>query len=311
MNIFPWTVDENWICDRIANEWNLKVKAHSCNSIDEADILWILSGWAWRSINPSILTSKKIILTVHHIVPDKFTNSKLQDFQERDFFIDAYHVPCEKTKASIEHLTNKPIHIIPYWVNGELWRPLENKKELQKKYNIPSDRFIVGSFQKDTEGSDLKTPKLEKGPDIFCDIIERLNPKPHVVLGGWRREYIINRLKSKNINFSFFELIDLNSLNELYNCLDLYLVTSRHEGGPQAILESVATNTPILSTDVGIANHALSEKCIMSNEDEFVDFIEQGKLLKYSEIHKVNCEKVNSFKIPQAFDLYLEMFKSL
>ena len=311
MKIFPWTVDENWICDRIANEWTLEPKNYSCNNINEADILWILSGWAWRSISPSILKSKKIALTVHHIVPDKFTNLKFQEFQQRDSFINAYHVPCEKTRSFVEKLTNKPIHVIPYWVNDKLWRPLENKKELQKKYKIPTDQLIVGSFQKDTEGSDLKTPKLEKGPDILCDIIERLNPSPHLVLGGWRREYIINRLKSKNINFSFFELIDLNSLNELYNCLDLYLVTSRHEGGPQAILESVATNTPILSTDVGIASHVLSEKCIMSDEDEFVDFIEQGKLLKYPEIHKVNCEKVNSFKIPHAFELYLEMFKSL
>ena len=97
--------------------------------------------------------------------------------------------------------------MIPYWVNDKLWRPLENKKELQKKYKIPTDQLIVGSFQKDTEGSDLKTPKLEKGPDILCDIIERLNPSPHVVLGGWRREYIINRLKAKILIFLFLSLL--------------------------------------------------------------------------------------------------------
>ena len=43
-------------------------------------------------------------------------------------------------------------------------------------------------------------------------------------------------------------------LNKLYNILDLYIVSSRIEGGPQAILESSITKTPILSTDVGVAS---------------------------------------------------------
>ena len=54
-------------------------------------------------------------------------------------------------------------------------------------------------------------------------------------------------------------------LNELYNVLDLYLVTSRIEGGPQAILECAHTRTPILSTDVGVAPEILSPKSIYSS----------------------------------------------
>ena len=42
-------------------------------------------------------------------------------------------------------------------------------------------------------------------------------------------------------------------LNELYNVLDLYLVTSRIEGGP-TLVECGQTKTPILSTNVGIAD---------------------------------------------------------
>jgi glycosyltransferase involved in cell wall biosynthesis len=49
-------------------------------------------------------------------------------------------------------------------------------------------------------------------------------------------------------------------MRKLYHALDLYLVTSREEGGPLAILESLATGTPIVSTKVGLApdliNHA-------------------------------------------------------
>ena len=32
---------------------------------------------------------------------------------------------------------------------------MKNKKMLKKKYDIPKDSFLVGSFQRDTEGKDL------------------------------------------------------------------------------------------------------------------------------------------------------------
>ena len=36
-----------------------------------------------------------------------------------------------------------------------------------KKYNLSNEDYIVGSFQRDTEGHDLHSPKLSKGPDLF------------------------------------------------------------------------------------------------------------------------------------------------
>ena len=38
------------------------------------------------------------------------------------------------------------------------------------------------------------------------------------------------------------------------NCLDLYIVASRVEGGPRAINECSLTKIPLLSTNVGIAS---------------------------------------------------------
>ena len=87
--------------------------------------------------------------------------------------------------------------------------------------------------------------------------INHKNPNLKVLLAGTRRQYIINMLKQENIKFTYFEMVDFVILNELYNLLDLYLVTSRLEGGPQAILESAVTKTPILSTDVGVASEIL------------------------------------------------------
>ena len=64
----------------------------------------------------------------------------------------------------------KPITYIPFWVNQNIWFEIENKLQLRKKYNITEDAYLVGTFQRDTEGKDLVSPKLIKGPDRFVEI---------------------------------------------------------------------------------------------------------------------------------------------
>ena len=68
-------------------------------------------------------------------------------------------------------------------------------------------------------------------------------------------------------------MADFSELNELYNCLDLYIVASRVEGGPQSILEATLTKTPIISTDVGLAKEILHPDSIF-NMDNFLYYIE-------------------------------------
>jgi glycosyltransferase involved in cell wall biosynthesis len=98
---------------------------------------------------------------------------------------------------------------------------------------------------------------MSKGPDVFVNIMEdihRDHPDLLVILSGTRRTYIISELEKRGIQYKYFEMIGLHELNELYNCLDLYVVSSRVEGGPRAIVEAGITKTPIISTDVGIAS---------------------------------------------------------
>ena len=65
-------------------------------------------------------------------------------------------------------------------------------------------------------------------------------------------------------------MVDFEILNELYNCLDLYIVSSRIEGGPQAILECGVTKTPVISTDVGVASEILANESIF-NMDNYAE----------------------------------------
>ena len=111
------------------------------------------------------------------------------------------------------------------------------------------------------------SPKLEKGPDIFIEICKKLNIDKwnvEVLLGGNRRQYVIRELEKLGIKYKYFKNANIETVNKMYSACDIYIVSSRCEGGPQAVFESSATKTNILSTDVGQARRILDSKCIYS-----------------------------------------------
>ena len=73
-----------------------------------------------------------------------------------------------------------------------------------------------------------------------------------MLLTGPSRGYVKNRLDKSKIQYRHDMLQDVNSLVDYYNVIDLYIITSREEGGPKALLESLACGVPLVSTKVGM-----------------------------------------------------------
>ena len=308
MKIFLLAGNENWVCDRFVDEWKRSFPNLVCENPDDADILWLLAGWCWKNIDPHLLLSKRVVITVHHIVPEKFLQKQKEEFLLRDQFVNSYHVPCEKSYEQIKELTKKPIHVIPFWVNQSLWKDIPEKSFLRSKFGIKENSFLIGSFQRDTEGHDLISPKLEKGPDLFCDAVEEIfhlkkknDILVEVLLAGWRRQYIMNRLSQKGIGFYYSELPSFETLNELYNALDLYIVAARYEGGPQAIVECASNKTPIISTDVGLASSILDRSSIFS----------PGNMNKTAPNIDVAYQNVNDLWLPSGFIPFMDLFSRI
>ena len=294
--------NESWVVDRFRDEWYEYNSNISTKNIRKANIIWLIAPWTWKKINKKHLKNKKVICTIHHIDTDKFDEKQKLEFQERDEFVNVYHAISDKTAKQVNELTKKPIETIPFWVNQNIWFDIPDKESLRNKYNLNKQDYIVGSFQRDTEGHDLISPKLSKGPDRFIEIISKLetNKPIHVLLSGKRRNFVINELEKINVPYSYFEMVDIQTLNRLYNSLDLYIVTSRVEGGPQAIVECAMSKTPIISTDVGVAPEILSPKSIFDMENF------------QNAVPDVNFayEKSKQFHIPTGFEKFKEMINS-
>lgn len=281
--VFVLPPGEDWIVDRFVDEWNRDNPDMSTVEQFSADVIWLFSDWCWRRVPLNILHGRKVLCTIHHIVPEKFGAHERMEFEYRDRYVTAYHVPNKHTESFVRTLTQRPVHLIPYWANQHIWKPTGVKGDLRKKHGLPETGFLIGSFQRDTEGHDLKSPKLEKGPDLLADALEqffRQQPNLHVVLAGWRRQYIINRLTIAGIPFTYFERPHHDVINELYQTLDLYPVTARHEGGPQSIIECGLLNVPVVSRNVGIASQVLPTRSINDSIVECIPAVPNVEQLK-------------------------------
>ena len=303
MKIFTNKINESWIIDRVIHEWTINNYEITSDSVQDADIVWIISNWTWKKIRIKYLKEKKVVASIYHIDFDNFNKKDEKNFYKMDQYVDLYHVISLKTKEQLERLTSKEIISIPFWVNQENLFHIDKKSNLRKKYGFSEDDYIIGSFQRDTEGSDLVSPKLIKGPDIFIDLVNRLNKIQNIkiLLTGTRRQYVINKLEKLGISYEYFEMVQIDQLNEFYNILDLYLVTSRLEGGPQAVLECAITKTPIISTDVGVASEILHPKSIYSLDN----FEDAEPMVEYA------YQNSKKFMLPEGMNRFREMFREI
>ena len=147
---------------------------------------------------------------------------------------------------------------IPLGVDLTLFVPpsVHQRAASRERFGIPSDAVCIGSFQKDGHGwSDGLEPKLIKGPDVFLDVIKRLKEAYNlcVLLSAPARGFVKRGLTQLGVPYVHTYLPAYGDIVALYQCLDLYLVTSREEGGPAAILEAQACGVPVVSTRVGMA----------------------------------------------------------
>tara|TARA_B100000676_G_C18081761_1_gene851775 strand:- start:2395 stop:3318 length:924 start_codon:yes stop_codon:yes gene_type:complete len=295
MKIYINSARENWVVDRFIEEWNAYNQKQTKNLYFGKKIIWLIAPWTWEKIPKKVLKDNKVFCTIHHIDEDKLDSQSLKEFHERDKYVDLYHAISDKTLNQVKQLTNKKIIKIPFWINQNIWFEIKNKSKLYSEFGLSETDFFVGSFQRDTEGYDLQSPKLSKGPDRLITIIKYLNSKNKnlkILLTGKRRSFIIKELENLGIPYRYFEMASFDDINKLYNLLDLYVVSSRFEGGPQSILECALTKTPIISTDVGIASEILSEKSIF-NMNNF-EFAKADVEFAYKNVQK--------FKLPNGFN---------
>jgi glycosyltransferase involved in cell wall biosynthesis len=151
------------------------------------------------------------------------------------------------------------VHRIPIGIDLGVFRPRDDASRVasRARLGLPGSSFVVGSFQKDGVGwGEGREPKLIKGPDVLLAAVERLAeqvPELHVLLTGPARGYVRAGLERLGVPYRHLLLPDVDAVAQVYPAIDVCLVASRDEGGPRAVLESMATRVPLVTTRVGQA----------------------------------------------------------
>jgi len=266
--------NQKWICDRLKEQFIKYQFNYVTNNPIEADYIWYIAPWNYNFIPDgfikndwyNLLKNKKIITTIHHIDIDYLNKGKYDlQFQFINNYATCIHSICRQTTENINKIRKFEIPIITQylWEREIVFYPLNNEQkiDLRRKHNIEEDSIVIGNFQND---------KKSKCPEILLKIIVDMansGKKIEVILSGRNRSYLFRNLKRFNIKFHYFYMVSMETLNELYNCLNLYIISSKYEGGPRSIIECALTNTPVISTKVGIAVEFMDPDSLFDIED--------------------------------------------
>jgi glycosyltransferase involved in cell wall biosynthesis len=241
------------------------------------------------SIAPATLSAKRIVC---HMAGEPFRYLSLPRHRHVVGAVDCWI--SQTTQAARQcGAIGLPHMCIPYATDAEAFHRLpsnnEALNEFRTRWKIPQNRYLIGSIHRDSAGFDLSIPKKVKGPDILVEIALALHRREcavHLVLAGPRRHWVRRHLDARGVPFTFIGEIMANddyarnvlprdTVNLLYNVLDLYLVTSRSEGGPRSLMEAAAAQCKVLSTRVGLADDLLDPVCIYTSPIDAVASIER------------------------------------
>lgn len=156
---------------------------------------------------------------------------------------DNYYVISEKIYNIYDKLEGykKPYGIICNGVETDKFRP----QNLERFKNINDRKFIIGWSGNSKFGGDEKDD-LKGVRTIIIPAVEELKKE------GYNVEL---KLADRNER-----LIPIEEMPNYYNSLDLYVCASKTEGGPNPVIESMASGIPVISTDVGFVKTIFGEK---------------------------------------------------
>lgn len=211
--------------------------------------------------------SKCIISAIHPNVK----NLKVLKFFKPDLIL-------VQTKKSEEFFKSLGFRT-DYLLNGtdiEKFRPFddENKNKLKKKYGVPNTKFII---------LHLASLKRERNLEIF-KLLQENDANQVIIIGRENEKYdeeLVKELRESNCEVW---IKHFPQVEEIYNIADCYIFPTLDNKAciesPLSILEAMACNLPIITTNFGSIPEIFDksdEIIFVNNEQEIIDAVEKIK----------------------------------
>jgi mannosyltransferase len=145
-----------------------------------------------------------------------------------------------------------PNRVVMHGINPERFSPAPDKAAQKTKLQLNPAQKYIGCFGR---------VRKQKGTDLFVDTMIKVlpqHPEWSAIIAGRATEQHIafeNELKAKVAAAHLSERIlfvgEHTNINEWYAALDLFIAPQRWEGFGLTPLEAMASDVPVIATDVG------------------------------------------------------------
>lgn len=222
--------------------------------------------------------------------------------------------------AKLENIPPKKLVPLINTFNKDKLKVTRDSSEVRKELGLSPDNLIIGN---------VASLSHRKGQDIlikaFRAVRDRFPAAKLIFIGSEVKELkqrLMSLVDAMKLQNSVFFLGKKNSIADYFNIMDIFILSSRFEGIPLALLEAMYMRLPVVSTNVG----GVSEVIINNNNGILVDPGDSESLSKAviellsnpekrkgiaGEAFKTVSEKFNNDRyIKQLEALYSEVYKS-
>lgn len=148
-----------------------------------------------------------------------------------------------------EGLNPKIIRVLPNGIDVDSWNPRKAYPVLRRELGMKPGELLIGTVARITYDKDLPTFY-----EVSRRLIERFPLVHFVIVGDGHGDELIKaraEVKRLRLDHRIYFTGHRNDLNNIYVSFDLFLMTSRTEGMPNTVLEAMALERPVVSTEVG------------------------------------------------------------
>jgi len=171
---------------------------------------------------------------------------------------------------------------IPHGYDPKIFYPLPQKeKEKIRKDWALTNKFVVGVVARNQPRKQLD--RTIKAFALFCrdkpEVVLLLHCDPLDMAAGFSIINLIKRLKLNNrvlfTGTTFYDAFDYTKMNQIYNLMDVFFLSTSGEGFGVPIIEAMACGVPQLITDytttkeLVIDNGQTGEAILLTGEDKY------------------------------------------